>query len=113
MSSLMPRLDRAARAFWRVTGRPVELSGSEHWLAAPTHDGQTVGDAWLAAAAASYGGTVRERRDGAGLLADMALLDGPNFHAADLRPEIRDFYEHTSDWRMEVWTQWNPLFQPG
>ncbi|MPY81456.1 MAG: hypothetical protein GEV04_24350, partial [Actinophytocola sp.] len=22
-------------------------------------------------------------------------------------------YQHTSDWRMEMWTQWHPLFQPG
>jgi hypothetical protein len=109
----MPRLDRAARAFWRVTGRPVDLAGGERWLAAPTHDGHTVGDGWLQAAAASYGGAVREQVEGAGLLADMALLDGPGFSAAGLRPEIRDFYEHTSDWRMEVWTQWNTLFQPG
>ena len=108
----MPRLDRAARAFWRVTGRPVDLTGRDRWLAAPTHDGETVGDAWLQAAAASYGGAVREQ-EGAGLLADMALLDGPHFSAAALRPEVRDFYEHTSAWRMEVWTQWNPLFQPG
>ena len=108
----MPRLDRAARAFWRVTGRPVDLAGRHRWLAAPTHDGETVGDAWLQAAAASYGGAVREQ-EGAGLLADMALLDGPHFSAAALRPEVRDFYEHTSAWRMEVWTQWNPLFQPG
>ena len=108
----MPRLDRAARTFWRVQGRPVDLAGSERWLAAPTHDGQTVGDGWLQAAAAAYGGAVHEQ-PGAGLLADMALLDGPHFTAAELRPEIRDFYEHTSDWRMEVWTQWNAFFQPG
>src|SRR5262249_40996097 len=43
----------------------------------------------------------------------LAQLDGPTFRAADLRPEIRDFYEHTAAWRMEVWTQWNPVFQPG
>jgi hypothetical protein len=56
---------------------------------------------------------VREQEKGAGLLADMSQLDGPDFTAANLRPEVRDFYEHTSDWRMEVWTQWNALFQPG
>lgn len=47
----------------------------------------------------------------AGLLADMRQLDGPEFRAAELHPRIRDFYEHTSNWRMEVWTQWK--FQPG
>jgi hypothetical protein len=108
----MPRLDRVTRTFWRVKGRPVELAGSEQWLDAPMHDGQTIGDEWLDAAAVAYAGALNEHADG-GLLADMSELDGPHFRAADLRPEVRHFYEHTSEWRMEVWTQWNALFQPG
>ena len=48
----------------------------------------------------------------AGLLPSMSLLDGPGFDARRLRPEIRDFYEHTAAWRMEVWTAWSPLFWP-
>ena len=76
------------------------------------HDAETIGDNWLVAAGAADGGSVTEPAPG-GLLADMSDLDGPDFQAADLRPEIRDFYEHTARWRMEVWTQWNPVFQPG
>ena len=113
MNALMPRLDRFTRTFWRWKGRPVDLAGAEQWLDAPIHDGETIGDAWLQQAAAAYGGVVREQEKGAGLLPGMALLDGPDFRAAELRPEVRDFYEHTSEWRMEVWTQWNLLFQPG
>jgi len=109
----MPRLDLVTRAFWRLTGRPVDLAGADQWLSAPMHDGQRIGDQWLQAAAAAHGGSVREHQADAGLLPDMAQLDGPDFRAADLRPEIRSFYEHTSSWRMEVWTQWNPMFQPG
>jgi hypothetical protein len=113
MKSAMPRLDRLTRAFWRLNGRPIDLTGAEQWLSAPMHDDQTVGDGWLGTAAVAFGGTVAERVESGGLLADMAQLDGPDFSSADLRAEIRDFYEHTSNWRMEVWTQWNPLFQPG
>jgi hypothetical protein len=112
MSSLMPRLDRVTRTFWRLKGRPVDLAGVEQWLSAPMHHGQTIGDRWLQAAAATHRGTVLDDVAGGGLLADMAELDGPDFEAADLRPEIRHFYEHTSEWLMEVWTQWNPVFQP-
>jgi hypothetical protein len=113
MSSLLARLDRITRIFWQLKGRRVDLTGAEQWLSAPMHNGQTIGDSWLQAAAANHEGTLRDNVPGAGLLADMAQLDGPGFKAADLRPEIRHFYEHTSDWRMEVWTQWNPVFQPG
>ncbi len=109
----MPRLDRLTRLFWRTTGRAVDLHGQHSWLEAPMHSGPHIGDAWLAEAAERWGGTAVEGDAGAGLLPDMADLDGPTFRAADLQPEIRDFYEHTSRWRMEVWTQWATAFQPG
>jgi hypothetical protein len=35
----------------------------------------------------------------------MAVLDGPGFDAAALRSEVRNFYERTSRWRLQVWTQ--------
>lgn len=76
------------------------------------HDAQQVGDGWLSTAAADVGATLREYPD-AGLLADLAQLDGPDFEAADLRPAVRDFYQRTAAWRMEVWTQWTAAFQPG
>lgn len=109
----MPSVDRATRTFWRVMGRRVDLGGREGWLEAPMHAGQRVGDGWLSAAAQALGGLLREDDDSAGLLPDLSELDGSTFRAADLRPEVRHFYEHTSAWRMEVWTQWNPFFQPG
>jgi hypothetical protein len=68
MSSLMPRLDRLTRTFWRTVGRPVDLGGEHAWLDAPMHD-------------------------------------GPGFAAAGLRPQVRDFYERTGHWRMEVSTR--------
>lgn len=42
MSSLMPRLEGVTRAFWRTTGRPVDLRGSEpdptYAARAPIHE---------------------------------------------------------------------------
>ena len=56
-------------------------------------------------AADAVGGRVAADTPGAGLLRDMAQLDGPMFRAADLHPDIRAFYEHTSQWHMEVRTR--------
>ena len=108
----MPRLDRMSRTFWRATGRRVDLGGEHAWLDAPVHDGAVIGDAWLATAATRWGGEVRDDVEDAGLLPDLGVLDGPGFRADDLHPDVRDFYEHTSLWRMEVWTQWSAAFQP-
>lgn len=110
MSSL---LDLGTRKFWRASGRPVDLAGEHSWLRAPTSAGPVVRDGWLEAEAALHGGYVDEASPGAGLLASMADLDGPGFRAADLLPQVRDFYEHTADWQVEVWSAWAPWAWPG
>lgn len=106
-------VDGLTRTFWRHTGRPIDLSGEHAWLQAPRSSGPMVGDGWVEAAARDLGGRAVYNEPDAGLYADMSVLDGPGFSAANLHPLVRDFYEHTSNWRVEVWAQWNLLFQPG
>ncbi len=60
-----------------------------------------------------WGARLEPPTAGAGLLADLADLDGPGFSAADVAGEIRAFYAHTADWRMDAWSQWSPWFAPG
>jgi hypothetical protein len=100
------RLDRLSRLWWRLVGRPVDLQGEHAWLDAPMSGESLVGDRWLAGYAESVGGTVDES-DGLGLLADVALLDGPGFSRDDLLPEVVDFYERTSHWHVQVWAGWS------
>lgn len=99
MSTWQPQLDRLSRSFWRLRGRPVDLTGDERWLSAPLSTGSKVRNRWLEEAAAGVGGAVVERPD-AGLLADMAQLDGPTFSASDLRPEVRDHAARAPSSRM-------------
>ena len=106
-------LDLGARAWWRLVGRRVDLTGDQRWLDAPTCGPGPVGGSWLMAEAERVGGALREDVLDGGLLSCMSMLDGPGFRADALDPTIRDFYEHTACWRMEVWTQWSALFQPG
>jgi hypothetical protein len=113
MARMLTHVDRATRAFWRMRGRPIDPADEHAWLTAPSHSEALVGDRWLDDAARALGGAVDEGAVSAGLLPDMSALDGPLFRAAELAPAVRDFYEHTALWRMEVWTQWSPVFQPG
>jgi hypothetical protein len=105
-------LDPLTRRWWRTVGRPVELAGEQAWLDAPMSEAAPVRDGWMAAFAARIGGSVRADVPDAGLLADLSALDGPGFAAAALHPAVRDFYQHTAAWRMEVWTGWTPAFRP-
>lgn len=106
-------LDRSTRVGWRVLGRRVDLDGAHAWLNAATAAGSEVGDVWLEDWARASHATLARNQPGAGLLPSMEVLEGPSFSLARLHPLIREFYEHTSDWRMEAWNEWNPVFQPG
>lgn len=104
--------DVVSRKLWRLTGRAVDLDGTEAWLDAPVSRSAKVGDGWLESESAERGWRLDRGHTSAGLLASMALLDGPGFDSARLRPQVRDFYEHTASWEMDVWTAWSPLFWP-
>lgn len=108
---LLAAVDQATRLIWRVTGRRVELAGAETWLNAPIQRTSLVGDGWVADAAAEVGGRTVENVH-CGLLPDLSVLDGDGFRAADLHPLVRDFYQATAGWRMDVWTQWSAVFRP-
>src|SRR5271154_587543 len=41
----------------------------------------------------------------AGLIPDFAALRGPSFNPYAVRPEIRDFYEHSAQYQLEVWSE--------
>ena len=46
-----------------------------------------------------------QRTSGAGLIPDFDALEGGSFDPANVRPEIRDFYEHTSCYQLEAWSE--------
>lgn len=71
-------------------------------------DLRAIGNDWLDLEANRHGGSVGK----GGLLDAMSILDGPGFKASDLAEQVIDFYERTSAWRMEVWSQWCPAMWP-
>ena len=105
------RIDLSTRQFWARVGRPIDPeSERDSWLRAPVNALGGSGDAWLDDLVDA--GVVDPAGAG-GLFEDMSHLDGPAFRASDLDGLVRDFYERTSAWSMDVWSQWNPLFAPG
>ena len=90
-------------------GRRVRLSELP-WLDGPIGPPK-IGAGFHHALAGAAGLQVREGAD-LGLLPDMAALDGPEFDSGRLHPAVRDFYEHTSRYHLDVWSQWSPLFWP-
>ncbi|MET0810309.1 MAG: hypothetical protein ABWY65_04250 [Thermoleophilaceae bacterium] len=59
------------------------------------------------------GGTFRRNPPDVGILASLDHLDGPTFDAQRVHPLIREFYEHTSRFRLSIVPEWRPWMKPG
>jgi hypothetical protein len=58
------------------------------------------------------GGTFRRNPPDVGILASLDSLEGPSFAAGRVHPLIREFYEHTSRFRLSIipeWRRWMKL----
>jgi hypothetical protein len=59
------------------------------------------------------GGTFRRNPPDVGILASLDSLNGPTFDAARVHPLIREFYEHTSRFRLSIVPEWRQWMKPG
>jgi hypothetical protein len=59
------------------------------------------------------GGTFRRNPPDVGILASLDSLDGPTFDATRVHPLIREFYEHTSRFRLSIIPEWRRWMKPG
>jgi hypothetical protein len=90
--------------FGRVVKRP-----SAPWLDGPVGS-DYIGDRPYEEVAARENLHLVRRAESGGLIANMSLLDGEGFRADQLHPEVRAFYEQTTAYRMDVWSE---SFFPG
>jgi hypothetical protein len=58
------------------------------------------------------GGTFRRNPPDIGILASLDSLDGPTFDATLVHPLIREFYEHTSRFKLSIVPEWRTWMKP-
>jgi hypothetical protein len=58
------------------------------------------------------GGTFRRNPPDVGILASLDSLEGPTFDAGRVHPLIREFYEHTSRFRLSIIPEWRRWMKP-
>src|SRR5918995_4799712 len=72
-----------------------------------------VGADYVEQLAKSRGGTFRRNPPDVGILASLDSLDGPTFDAQRVHALIREFYEHTSRFRLSIVPEWQRWMKPG
>ncbi len=99
------------RTWIRITGKHVEKKTAP-WLECPMGTPDRIGAEFYDHLAASENLRI-ERSPDAGLLGDFDALKGDGFDSAQIHPDIRDFYEHTTAYKLEAWSEaglWTRLF---
>jgi GNAT superfamily N-acetyltransferase len=59
------------------------------------------------------GGTFRRNPPDVGIIGSLESLEGPTFDPARVHPLIREFYEHTSRFRLSIVPEWREWMKPG
>jgi hypothetical protein len=72
-----------------------------------------VGGDYVEQLAKVRGGTFRRNPPDVGILASLDSLEGPSFDPGRVHPLIREFYEHTSRFRLSIVPEWRRWMKPG
>ncbi|WP_432988419.1 hypothetical protein [Dactylosporangium sp. CA-233914] len=72
-----------------------------------------VGTGYVRDLAAATAGTYQEAAPDMGIVADLDALAGPRFDPATVDPPVREFYEHTTRFTLDIVPHWRPWVRPG
>jgi hypothetical protein len=72
-----------------------------------------VGGDYVEQLAKARGGTFRRNPPDVGILASLDNLAGPTFDPSRVHPLIREFYEHTSRFKLSIIPEWRRWMKPG
>jgi hypothetical protein len=93
------------------TGRLVNLA-HDSWLEGLTGKTTKIGSAFFTEVAQEAGFEIRRSDSSAGLIRDFDTLMWNSHSANGVQTRVRQFYEHTAAFDLDVWSQWSGMFQP-
>jgi hypothetical protein len=104
LAEAIGRVSAAGIRQWvRLTGKRVAKQDAR-WLDCPMGPPGRIGAEFYTYLAEREELTIQPTPE-AGLLPCFDALRGPDFDPGQVRPEVRDFYEHTASYRLEAWSE--------
>jgi hypothetical protein len=95
----------------KTTGRRFDPE-TNSWLVGPTGDTDIIKDKFFNELAQSEDLEIRENQNDSGLLENFDSLELTEDEKQLLHPAVVDFYERTSNYGFEVWSEWCGFFRP-
>lgn len=104
-------LDKTTQLWVKLTGRKIDPE-KYAWLTGPIGDGDKIGNVFFSRMAKEQNLEITYNEPNAGLFESFQELRLTEADQKKLKPEIVDFYEHTSDYDFEFWSEWTGVFKP-
>ena len=102
--------DWVTQQWVRLTGRKVRLA-EYPWLDGPVGNTRIIGKDFFAEYARTHSLALIENGP-RGLLQNFGALAGEQCDPRIVAPEVRDFYERTSEYELDSWAEWHGFFKP-
>lgn len=102
-------IDWSTQRWVEVTGRRVTLDECP-WLEGPIGKPSGIGRDFFDQYAAAN--ALRLSRAEGGLIPDFALLNSSAFNTGRISPAVVHFYQRTSEYDLDAWSQWCGAFRP-
>lgn len=104
-------LDKTTQLWVKLTGKRIDPIDYP-WLTGPIGDPDEIGDKFIHRLAQEHDLEIVVNSRDSGLLDRMNELEFTDAELKLLRPEVTDFYERTSNYEFEFWSEWCGFFRP-
>ena len=104
-------IDWLTQKWVQVCGRRVQVAGAP-WLEGPIGRPKGIGKDFFHELAREEALKVCEAERVRGLLRDIGSLEGPHANTQSIQRGVADFYERTSDYKLDAWSEWSGKFKP-
>lgn len=102
--------DWVTQQWVRATGRQIDLA-KHSWLDGPIGKTHSIGKEFFIEYAKEHGLEVDRNSSSRGLVPDFRTLIAPD-DAHPISDGVKKFYERTSDYNLDIWSEWCAGFRP-
>lgn len=103
--------DQITQKWVKATGRKIDLEEHE-WLIGPIGATDIIKDKFVHDLAIKENLELSRNEKNAGLLGSIEDIGITNEKKAKLTKSVADFYENTSNYEFEIWSEWKGFFKP-